>query len=67
MPIRNLPCAICGKLLYSSRTSLPPGQATCRECRRTEPRPYEDVGTALTTCYQDQQARRETIQLLLVG
>lgn len=36
MPHRpDLPCAVCGKLLWrQSKTSLPPGLATCQECRR---------------------------------
>lgn len=30
----DTPCAVCGKLLWGGRTSLPPGQRTCRPCRR---------------------------------
>lgn len=38
---KQAPCAGgCGKMLWISRTSLAPGEATCRECRRREPRPY---------------------------
>lgn len=33
----DTPCAGCGKLLWSSRTSLPPGQRRCRDCRRDAP------------------------------
>ncbi len=32
---RDTPCSICGKLLYSSRTSLPPERRTCLDCRRS--------------------------------
>ena len=32
---RDLPCSVCGTLLYRNpRTSLPEGRATCRPCRR---------------------------------
>lgn len=31
----DTPCAVCGKLLWSSNTSLPAGQRTCLSCRRT--------------------------------
>lgn len=36
----------CGNLLYSSNTSLPPGQSTCRPCRkiRTASKPKKDLG-----------------------
>lgn len=34
---KDLPCAQCGKMTWSGSTSLPPGQATCRECRRSRP------------------------------
>ncbi len=30
----DLPCARCGELMWRSRTSLEPGKATCRECRK---------------------------------
>lgn len=30
----DMPCAACGKLMWRGQTSLPEGQATCRECRR---------------------------------
>lgn len=33
--VPDTPCALCGRLLWSSTTSLPPGQRTCRTCRRT--------------------------------
>lgn len=32
--VPDLPCAVCGKLTWRSRTSLPEGKATCNECRR---------------------------------
>lgn len=36
--VPDLPCAgTCGKLLWRSSTSLPEGQAMCRECRRNQP------------------------------
>jgi hypothetical protein len=31
---RDIPCSVCGNLMWQSRTSLPPGQATCQPCRR---------------------------------
>ena len=35
----DMPCAGCGKLMWRSQTSLPEGQAKCRECRRhSQPR-----------------------------
>lgn len=42
MPRSGMPCAgVCGKLLSGGgRGSLPPGERTCRECRRKQPRPY---------------------------
>lgn len=33
----DLPCAGCGRLMWRGTTSLPEGQARCRECRRTSP------------------------------
>ena len=33
-------CSGCGKPLWGGTTSLPPGQRTCRDCRRIKPRPY---------------------------
>lgn len=35
----DVPCADCGKLLYSSATSLPPGLRRCLDCRRANPAP----------------------------
>lgn len=37
MPRRpDIPCAgTCGKLIWRGRGGLPPGQATCRDCRRS--------------------------------
>lgn len=31
----DTPCAVCGTLIWSGATSLPPGQRTCRPCRAT--------------------------------
>jgi hypothetical protein len=33
-------CASCNKKIHRSRTSLPSGEARCRECRRTGPIPH---------------------------
>lgn len=33
------PCAGCGKLMHRGGGSLPPGQATCRDCRSLRPKP----------------------------
>lgn len=33
----DLPCADCGKLMWSGTTSLPRGQARCLPCRRARP------------------------------
>lgn len=30
----DVPCANCGALLWSSTSSLPPGQRMCRPCRQ---------------------------------
>jgi hypothetical protein len=39
MPRRpDVPCSICGELMWRATTSLPPGKATCRPCRRANPR-----------------------------
>lgn len=46
-----IPCAGgCGNLLYSGRGSLPPGQMTCKPCRRARraPRPCAVCGTAFS-------------------
>ena len=29
----DTPCSVCGKLLWSSKSSLPAGERRCRECR----------------------------------
>ena len=31
--VPDVPCAVCGKLMWSGTGSLPPGEATCRACR----------------------------------
>lgn len=31
--VPDVPCAVCGKLMWSGTGSLPPGEATCRVCR----------------------------------
>jgi 5-methylcytosine-specific restriction endonuclease McrA len=37
----RVPCAgTCGQLIYHTKASLPVGQATCRKCRNTAPKPY---------------------------
>lgn len=37
MPHRpDVPCAGCGELIWRGSTSLPPGEATCRSCRRKQ-------------------------------
>jgi hypothetical protein len=44
----DLPCADCGKLMWSGTTSLPPGRARCLPCRRavapSPPMPRIPVG-----------------------
>jgi hypothetical protein len=49
----TIPCAGgCGKLLWEGKTSLPAGEATCRDCRRltsTFTRPCEHCGVSFTT------------------
>lgn len=57
MPRRpSVPCADCGELMWTSTSSLPPGQARCRPCRqarsnRAAPRQYECAacGVAFTS------------------
>lgn len=34
--VPDLPCAVCGKLMWRSSTALPEGKATCRDCRRSQ-------------------------------
>lgn len=34
---KNLPCALCGALMWRGKTSLPEGLATCQPCRREKP------------------------------
>ena len=46
----DLPCADCGKLLWRSATSLPPGQARCQPCRRL--RPVTTVTSKPQVCQQ---------------
>jgi 5-methylcytosine-specific restriction endonuclease McrA len=36
----DTPCAVCGTLLWSSRTSLPAGRRVCRSCRKVKSVPY---------------------------
>jgi 5-methylcytosine-specific restriction endonuclease McrA len=36
----DVPCAVCGNLMWGGSGSLPPGEATRRSCRRLERRPY---------------------------
>lgn len=33
----NVPCAVCGALMWGGRGSLPAGQRTCLACRRARP------------------------------
>jgi hypothetical protein len=33
----DVPCAGCGKLIWSSRSSRPPGESACHPCRRANP------------------------------
>lgn len=45
--IPDLPCAVCGTLMYRSKTSLPEGEATCQPCRKKlqeDPRPCKTCG-----------------------
>lgn len=44
----DMPCAECGKPMWRSRTSLPVGEATCRECRREGAEPGGRHGYAAT-------------------
>lgn len=48
--VPDLPCADCGKLMWSGTTSLPPGQARCQPCRRStsKPAPTRIVGSTGT-------------------
>jgi 5-methylcytosine-specific restriction endonuclease McrA len=46
----DLPCASCGKLLWRGRSSLPAGQATCRECRGHRP-PLREVACGTSDGY----------------
>lgn len=63
MPVRpDLPCAVCGKLMWRGTTSLPPGQATCLPCRRarkaiivTRTHVCQRCGSEFTTEYGDKR------------
>jgi hypothetical protein len=35
----DTPCAVCGKVCFRGRGSLPAGQLTCQECRGSRPKP----------------------------
>jgi hypothetical protein len=53
--VPDLPCAgTCGKLMWRSGTSLPEGQAMCRDCRSKQP---YDHGTY--TAYNSKRCRCE--------
>lgn len=44
MPYKpTTPCNRCGKLMWTGTTSLPPGKARCRPCRRIERQPTKAV------------------------
>lgn len=46
--VPDVPCAVCGKLMWRGSSSLPPGEATCHACRaeaRRRGRPCVDCGT----------------------
>lgn len=59
MPRRpDLPCAICGTLMWRGKGVLPPGQATCMTCRRARrpaPRPCEVCGTEFVSHYMSRK------------
>lgn len=38
MPRKRVPCASCGRPLWTGPGSLPAGQRWCHDCRRTQPR-----------------------------
>lgn len=66
----DTPCAVCGKLLYSGKAALPPGERTCRECRREVGGPHRSgwrkPGT--TNPYgSDHQRRRKALLPLAFG
>jgi hypothetical protein len=42
----DVPCSVCGALLFSSTTSLPPAERVCQPCRR---RRREDIRADLPT------------------
>lgn len=50
-------CARCAKLIQLGGGSLPPGQATCRECRKVKSRPL-DASKCGTERGRDQHRRR---------
>lgn len=73
MPHRpDVPCARCGKLLWSGSTGgLPAGQRTCRGCRRIEPRPYGPRSTptksGVARTRPKPYAKRHEIQCVTCG
>lgn len=61
----NVPCAgICGRLLWASRSSLPPGQAMCQPCRavlvRSKTKPCSVCATGFEVRIGTGRARRST-------
>lgn len=50
----DTPCASCGKLLWSSSTSLPTGQRKCHGCRRSE---WKHTCTACGNDFVSRQSR----------
>ncbi len=46
----DLPCAVCGRLLWRGRTSLPEGEATCRPCRADRGPAHGRPGTYRDGC-----------------
>jgi hypothetical protein len=60
MPHRpDLPCADCGKLMWSGNTSLPAGKARCLPCRRANPaKSMRDLACAV--CHTECRSTRRT-------
>lgn len=48
--IPDVPCALCGELMWSGTTSLPPGEAVCRPCRKVLPKREPQAPTPRKQC-----------------
>lgn len=48
--VPDLPCASCGKLMWSGKTSAPVGEAMCRPCRAERKETWRENGRPCANC-----------------